>query len=142
VGAGTGAGHGTIWYVYVPENTVDPRVAAAARSVVIRAAADLGLGQIYVRWFCPADALDRALDRLARMAGAERRCFAYGAGLVGVTTPLEPDTIALSAALTARDVGRVVRHEARHLWQFRQHIPPADEEGDAEQYALLGLRRL
>ena len=116
-----------------------PSVASATRDAAARmlahVAADLSLEHVRLAWFAaspsplsPAEMEDPVLQALNTHHGG-------GEELQGRVLTTHPDVIWLRSDLTPLLAARNAAHEARHVWQAREHAwqPPAPW-GSAEVY--------
>lgn len=127
-----------------------PSVVAAAHAAVARAAWELALGYVAVKFFSPEDELDPQdwFDAKARTGHAPWKRFSDGP--VGGYAEQGEDVIWLRPFVDEAHLKRVCRHEVRHLYQYRHWgagwrvADPAAErarrEADAEAWATGGER--
>lgn len=124
---------------------------------VDRIAAELGIGQVLVRfyeptrngapvsevdfWHGPTTFDDYVLGGMAHLANlADVQVIEDGRP---VATPNGPvGEIALLRGLRGTALVDVIAHEMRHLWQYSGAMADADREADAERFAADYTRRL
>lgn len=113
------------WY---PEDRIPPKHRAYVRRHVDRAARDLGLGPIRIRWFGPA------------IGDGEFYGEAPSEGVIplGYTPEEQPMTVGLNKDLRGDMVAAVCAHEVRHVAQnlLRAKLgEPERREEDADGFA-------
>lgn len=125
-------------YREVPESVVREAERELARLVCRRAARELGLGAVAIRWLAEA----------AGGAGLGRAAWSDDGPIAGCIRRDHPGTIWLVAGRPPAKVVETVAHECRHLWQVARRgdwrawwdecdAPHrrAEQEADATEYA-------
>jgi hypothetical protein len=106
----------------------------AVRALVNRAAGELGLGRLAIRWFAPPRR-DRHPDFWAPVRQDDEL-------FLGLAPPDHPLTVAFNAELRGDALVGVVAHEVRHVWQAAVGMPTEQRHADTDRYMAAFVERL